>query len=526
MPDPTLLHWLPRLTRIVVHSRTASICLVGVLSLIVGTMFVLVRIPQPSVHDEFSYLLAADTFLEGRLANPPHPYWEHFESIHIIQKPTYASKYQPGQGILLALGTVLSGYPIVGAVLGTALASAAVCWMLGGWMPNRWALVGGAVVALHHAILASWTLSYWGGSLPLLGGALMFGALPRLLLTPRAFDATLLAGGAIILAATRPYECFVVGVFIAVVLIWQLILKGRDCLWVSFGKIVLPAATVLTVGISGIAVYNKAVTGSPFTLPYRIHETSYGYSPLFLWQSPREVPSYRHEALRDFHTGWGIQDYQQQQTLTGFLQAKAAGWWKLGAFYLGLPLAIPLLTMPWLLINPRLRLAWAGLGVFLIAELAIPWIYPHYYAPIAPLLFLLIVFGLRYLRASLYGYPWGRLLVPALFCWQVALLGLLFVQYFRWQPEGWQWERARLVAQLQSTPDNDLVFVRYGSSHNPNAEWVYNRADIDKADIVWAREMAPDKNRRLIDYFADRNVWLLEADAPSPQLVPYQKSMR
>lgn len=82
---------------------------------------------------------------------------------------------------------------------------------------------------------------------------------------------------------------------------------------------------------------------------------------------------------------------------------------------------------------------------------------------------------------------------------------------------------ARGSSNGSNTPKRDLVVVRYGESHNPLHEWVYNRADIDSSEVAWAREMSPKSNRKLLDYFDDRRVWLLEADASPPRLVAHPK---
>jgi hypothetical protein len=136
--------------------------------------------PVPRIHDEFSYLLMGDTFASGRVANSSPPAPEFFETFHVLVRPTYASKYFPAQGLFLGLGQRLTGHPAVGVWHSSALACAAIYWMLWAWTSAIWGLLGGILMALQLGIYSYWSQKYWGGMAAALGGALVFGAIRRL----------------------------------------------------------------------------------------------------------------------------------------------------------------------------------------------------------------------------------------------------------------------------------------------------------------------------------------------------------
>jgi hypothetical protein len=166
----------------------------------------LLPVPEPVVHDEFSYLLSADTFAHGRVTNPTPPDPQFFESPHVLVTPVYASRYQPGQGLTLALGQKIAGHAYWGVALSCALMVYLFCWAADAWLPPQWSLIAGGLAAVLFFIPSYWFTSYWGGAAAACGGALVVGSLGYLLRGRLESARFSLAGGALILYATRPYE--------------------------------------------------------------------------------------------------------------------------------------------------------------------------------------------------------------------------------------------------------------------------------------------------------------------------------
>ena len=82
--------------------------------------------------------------------------------------------------------------------------------------------------------------------------------------------------------------------------------------------------------------------------------------------------------------------------------------------------------------------------------------------------------------------------------------------------------RARIAHQVAELEGKHLVIVQYAPEHDVHAEWVYNAADVNRAKIVWAREVPGQDLTPLLAYFRDRRVWVVEADRLPPRLEEYR----
>jgi hypothetical protein len=475
-------------------------------------------IPQPAIHDEFSYLLAADTFAHGRLTNPTHPMWVHFESFHIIQQPTYMSKYPPAQGLILAAGQVIAGHPIVGVWLSFGLMCAAITWMLYAWVSPRWALVGG-ILAVIHPILGMagyWAQTYSGGAVAATGGALVLGGMRRLMRRPRLCDALLTGAGLSVLANSRPYEGLLLSLPAGLFLFHWILRKHGPAISVSLARIVTPILLVLTVSAVGMSIYNLRVTGSAFVLPYQIHEKAYAVTPLFIWQKPALEPDYHHRTIREFHTVYSLPLYQIQHSIAGFARSK---------LYLLLLLTfgtMNFLVIPLMPFVGRLTTAaswvrrnfWAkraaAIYFFFISGLVVEtFMGLHYLAPIVPLNYFFALRAMRFWRVR--NPRLGELMLRLLPILAAVLLPIsLYGPIKQHHSSAWHIQRARLLKQMRAEGAKHLIIVRYGPQHSFQHEWVYNEADIDHAKVLWARSMEPMQNCQLVNFFKDRQVWSLE----------------
>lgn len=517
-----------------------AVLVVGLSALILRlSILPFLPIPLPFIPDDFSFLLAADTFGHGRLANPTPAMWIHFESIHIDMKPTYMSMYFPGQGLLLAGGKALFGHPWFAVVVASALMCAAICWMLQAWLPPSWALLGGMIAVLRIALFSYWGNTYHSaGSIAALGGALVLGALPRFMRAASARLALVMALGIVLMASTRPFEGMLLCLPVLAVLVrWLLNAKSRP----STKDLLLrtiPAAALLAAAAGWMGYYDYRAFGSPLTLPYTVNRATYAVAPYYVWQPARPEPAYHHEQLRRFYVTYEGSFFKRIHSISGFLPETLKKAVAVLFFFTGFALLPPLIMIRRVLLDRRTRFLAVCVAVLAAGLLVENFILPHYVAPITAALYALGLQAARHLRQ---WAPGGQKVGVAITRFMVAIClvmgGLrlfdrpLHFAIPEWPVSAWNdaWfgpdhfgvERAGIEDKLAGLPGLQLVLVRYSATHDPGNEWVYNGADIDGSKVVWAREMDTADNLELIRHYANRTVWLVEPDTSPASASPY-----
>ena len=540
--------------------RGLSVIVVGLTALALrAALLPILPIPEPLISDGFSYLLGADTFAHGRLTNPTPPVWTHFESLMIIMKPTYNSKYPPAQSLFLAVGQVLLGHPFWGAWLTLGLMCGAICWMLQAWVGEGWALLGGFLAVIRIGAFSYWANSYWGGAVAALGGALAIGALPRLKQGNRVRNALLMGLGLAILANSRPYEGLIFSLPITVALIAWMLGRQRPPFSVSLRRVVLPLCLLLGLTGAWMGYYNWRVTGNSLRMPYQVYQAQYDPTPYFLWQHEKPLPTYRHLEMETWEKDVDLGAFLEARSLSGLARNEMGKLLFMWQFYLGplltLCVLIALASIPygfsWRDITPPTGFLLLASGVSIVGVALEVFFSPQYAAPMTCLIFALVLLAMHRLRGWCpHGKPRGLFLVRLTPTFTILLLLLracagplhLRVKY-NFTPWGAYSDaistvgRSQVIAELRRQLGRQLVIVQYWPAvwfdnarktgiwgHAGVSECVYNSADMEDQKIVWAHDMGPAQNRELIDYYKRRRVWLLYADEQPPKLVPYTEA--
>jgi hypothetical protein len=429
------------------------------------------------------------------------------------------SKYPMAQGLVLAAGQVLFGHPWWGVLLSTGAMCAAVFWAVRGWLPQRWALLGGLAVALRYGAADYFVDSYWGGAVAATGGALVLGSAGRLLVRggPHAHFARyglLFGAGGAILLHSRPWEGLLFCVPFATALLARAATPGvRKGVARSLGAALLPLAFA-----GAFLLYDsKRVTGSPWNPPHRAYSEQYGAASMFLVGRDAPAPVYRHAELRRFFTEW------EPGALSPKTGRLAADWVASVARWLRRvrPLAgawVAAIAVAVLSRGRRLGLPIAALAFFTAGLGLQRYELLHYAAPALALFVVLLAAALRevILRTG-HATP---LLIRGSFTLAAVLFGVGALSISARPVDCAASLRRSIEVLLDAKRGTHIVVVRYAADHDVHFEFVYNRADVPGAKVVWLREPPKAERATVAAAFPGRRSWLFEPDR-SGRLRPY-----
>lgn len=528
-------------SRRISNNQKLSIIIVGLVAFGTSMIQSWYLPPLENIVDESAYIHGAETFTSGRLTNVTHPLWEHFEAFNIMSSPTTSSKHPPAQSLFLAAGKIIAGHYIAGVWGSFALACASFCWMLQAWTTRRWAFMGGLIAATHPFLhggmfiqisdvwqafignfpypspnyVWSWSQSFWGGAVAMLGGCLLYGTLPRISGRYSLRDAITLGFGVLILANSRPFEglvvCLPAGVYFARGL-FRAYMSGH--IRQTVVCFMLPSLIIIFSGILAMACFNNAVTGSPFRMPYQVYSAQYDSAPMFVFQKPFPRIDYRHQDFQNV-MDWHLNIHHLQQSFRGWLKNRDNYTFAPLGFFVG-PMSLALLWLPAALKSKPVRVAFISVLFLLVIHQSVIATVPHYIAPGACLILLVITSCVRQLSLVRIGdFRIGRLSVLYLMILLPVCLMLITTKRDHSVSSK---KRHEIKSSLEAMGGQHLVVIRTDATVRKNPSegiafgWIYNHPDIDESKVIWARDLGEEKNRKLLDYYKDRRVWWLSEE--------------
>jgi hypothetical protein len=493
----------------------------------------LYRLP-PAYHDEFSYLLQAETFRAGRLSWPPQTAGgDAFHQIHVLNRPRTASRYFPWTGIWM-LPFLLAGLPIAGHWLAGALACMLFHRVLRTLISLQAANIGGLLLAFspglalfsnlllaHHPTLLALSVFLWA-ILRVLDG----GRWPLAVVAGTALTCAMLG---------RPMTAAGFALPFGLVLLKRLLLPITPAQRVPTARTLICMALPLLAGFGALAVMNQNITGNWRTSAYQYYTDTWTPRHRFGFNNATSSPN--PSSVLAKYDAWATNLTPAAAALNVQQRLTASAQWTLGipALLLLIPAALPLcLSADERARSLRLLLA----ALISLHAVHIPYWYDgilhwHYVFETAPLLLLLAAAGLQSVQQILMqrfsrrtAVAWTLLLPIA------SLVPSWLSAESLWGPSRISqavseqaYSRVRIAAFQQIAAKvadkGPCLLLVDETGTDQQLSYIINPPDYQAPALVCRLPQTPAEQRQLASAFPDRRLYTVQVQLPDLQIRPW-----
>jgi hypothetical protein len=380
----------------------------------------------PAIHDEYSYLFQAQTFLDGRTwlpSFPDHP--ELFDQMHVLNEGRFASRYFPGTGAWLA-PFVRAGNPWEGQWLANGLIAAGV-FAVGRLLSGRAVgITAGLLYVVSPGMLVFSNMLV--AHMPTMLGLIVFlWAILACRQRPSATLAAIAGTGLAFAMLCRPMTAAGFAMPFGIDWLWRpaarRTLGDADTDRMSVSPSLLQTLALglpLVIGVAGLLAYNQSITGDALVSPYQLYTDLYTPRHVYGFNNVTRGAKVAGPKTLEHYDSWAANLTPALAAKNVAIRAASSSRWTLATVPLVLSLAVFLLDWR------RLSAGWRLIAASILSLHAahIPYWFTgimdwHYVFETGPLLLLIIAYATVRL-----GGIWRSWSAPRMRLWWAALLGL------------------------------------------------------------------------------------------------------